>query len=178
VTQRIARKPREKIKPSEPCGLKTAYVRDRSLLITATQPFGEWPRCSPARPAAIGCPRRVPPVRRKITRASQQQLIVQRLLQVAVRALDRAVLMRKAGVGARRRHPVMRAKRLFDVPPGIPGGGGIRAGIPGEGGGPIVQGGGVPMSQSCVTRLVYARLGNLLTRYVRVRVPMVCFGPV
>jgi hypothetical protein len=25
VTQRIARKPREKIKPSEPCGLKTAY---------------------------------------------------------------------------------------------------------------------------------------------------------
>jgi hypothetical protein len=42
--------------------------------------------------------------------------------------------MRKAGVGARRRHPVMRAKRFFDVPPGIPSGGGIRAGIPGEGG--------------------------------------------
>jgi len=85
---------------------------------------------------------------------------VQRLLQVAVRALDRAVLMRKAGVGARRRHPVMRAKRLFDVPPGIPGGGGIRAGIPGEGGGPIVQGGGVPMSQSCVTQVGVCATGQ------------------
>jgi hypothetical protein len=47
----------------------------------------------------------------KITRSSQQQLIAKRPLEMPVRALDGAVLMREAGVVARRCHSIMRAGR-------------------------------------------------------------------
>ena len=63
--------------------------------------------------------------------------------------------------------------RGFAAPPGIPGEGGIRAGIPGEGGGPIVQGGGVPMSQSCITPM-----GVCATFKHGMYVSELCFGPV
>ncbi len=46
------------------------------------------------------------------SRESHQQLVLDRLLQMPVRALDRAVLMREAGIVARRRHAVMGAKIL------------------------------------------------------------------
>jgi Enoyl-CoA hydratase/isomerase len=48
----------------------------------------------------------------KVARSSQQQLIVKGLLEVSMRALDRAVLVRQASVVARRHHPVMRAQRF------------------------------------------------------------------
>ncbi len=48
----------------------------------------------------------------ELARAAHQQLVLDRLLQMPVRALDRAVLMREAGIVARRRHAVMGAKIL------------------------------------------------------------------
>ena len=48
----------------------------------------------------------------ELSRAPQQQLVLDRLLQMAVGALDRAVFMREAGIVARRRHAVMSAQLL------------------------------------------------------------------
>jgi hypothetical protein len=58
----------------------------------------------------------------EIARAAQQQRIRDRLLQVAVRALDRAVLVRQAGIVAGRLHAVMGARRLVPlgrIPSGV-----------------------------------------------------------
>ncbi len=49
---------------------------------------------------------------REVARAAQQQLVAKRLLEVTMRALDRAVLVRDATIVARRRHAVMGAQLL------------------------------------------------------------------
>ena len=48
----------------------------------------------------------------EVARAAQQQRVLDRLLEMAVRALDRAVLVRDAGIVAGRRHAVVGAQRL------------------------------------------------------------------
>ena len=48
----------------------------------------------------------------EVARAAQQQRIFDRLLEMAVRAFDRAVLVRDAAIVARRLHAVMAAQRL------------------------------------------------------------------
>jgi len=53
----------------------------------------------------------------EIARAAQQQRVLDRPLQMAVRAFDRAVLVRQAPIVAGRLHAVMRAQRL--VAPGL-----------------------------------------------------------
>jgi hypothetical protein len=53
----------------------------------------------------------------KIARAAQQQRVLDRPLQMAVRAFDRAVLVRQTPIVAGRLHTVMRAQRL--VAPGL-----------------------------------------------------------
>ena len=50
---------------------------------------------------------------REVARAAQQELVAKRLLQMPMRALDRAVLVRDAAIVARRRHAVMGAQFLI-----------------------------------------------------------------
>jgi hypothetical protein len=52
---------------------------------------------------------------REVARAAQQQLVLDRFLEMAVCALDGAVLVRNARIVARRRHAVMDAQ-LFVTP--------------------------------------------------------------
>ena len=74
------------------------------------EPLGQ-PRIAPSDDlvdkAAIGIERV------EVARAAQQQGILDRLLEVAVRAFDRPVLVRHAAVVAGRLHAVMRAQRLI-----------------------------------------------------------------
>jgi hypothetical protein len=46
----------------------------------------------------------------EVARAAQQKLVLDHFLEVAVRTLDSAVLVRDAWIVARRRHPVMHAQ--------------------------------------------------------------------
>src|SRR6202030_3660839 len=53
----------------------------------------------------------------EIARPAQQQRVLDRSLQMAMRAFDRPVLVRQAPIVAGRQHAVMRAQRL--VAPGL-----------------------------------------------------------